>query len=67
MTRYKFHQHNQYYGLLKSIIFLLALFIVSQGYAQEQEPRKKVALVLSGGGAKGAYQLGAWKEYLWIS
>lgn len=61
MTRYKFHQHNQYYGLLKSIIFLLALFIVSQGYAQEQEPRKKVALVLSGGGAKGMAHIGVIK------
>lgn len=61
MTKYKFHLHSQYYGLLKSVIFLLALFIVSQGYSQDQEPRKKVALVLSGGGAKGMAHIGVIK------
>jgi len=55
------NKKSHYFGLLKSFLFLLAFLTVSQGYSQNQEPRKKVALVLSGGGAKGMAHIGVIK------
>ena len=46
---------------IKTLIFIMAIFTVSQGYCQNPEPRKKVALVLSGGGAKGVAHIGVIK------
>lgn len=43
------------------IIFLLLLFLFIPHFILQASPRKKVALVLSGGGAKGAAHVGALK------
>ena len=43
------------------IILFVFLAIVQPAAGQETEPRKKVALVLSGGGAKGVAHIGVLK------
>ena len=48
---------------MKRLVIILFIFIgiVQSAQGQENEPRKKVALVLSGGGAKGVAHIGVLK------
>lgn len=46
---------------MKNVIFLILILFVSYSYSQDTPQRKKVALVLSGGGAKGTAHIGALK------
>lgn len=46
---------------MKKVIFLILILFVSYSYSQDTPQRKKVALVLSGGGAKGTAHIGALK------
>lgn len=46
---------------MKKVIFLIFILFVSYSYSQDTPQRKKVALVLSGGGAKGTAHIGALK------
>lgn len=46
---------------MKKLIFLILILFVSYSYSQDTPQRKKVALVLSGGGAKGTAHIGALK------
>lgn len=46
---------------MKKAIFLILILFISYSYSQDTPQRKKVALVLSGGGAKGTAHIGALK------
>lgn len=46
---------------MKKAIFLILILFISYSYSQDTPQRQKVALVLSGGGAKGTAHIGALK------